>query len=148
MARRLENGAIVDDTGQWYWNLKGWSPLVASPSGKAPGALLGKDRKDVANLMKGIGLNLEAMSAIKAAGEQASRLIKELGGLDAAEAAMSPTAALTASAPEPRPTRVASPTSSTPDRYAQLRELGELRAQGILTDDEFQKEKARILGIG
>lgn len=40
MARRLENGAIVDDTGQWYWNLKGWSPLVASPSGKAPGALL------------------------------------------------------------------------------------------------------------
>jgi hypothetical protein len=32
-----------------------------------------------------------------------------------------------------------------PDRYAQLRVLGELRAQGILSEDEFQAEKAKIL---
>ncbi|MHB8687246.1 MAG: SHOCT domain-containing protein [Candidatus Dormibacteraceae bacterium] len=146
MARRLENGAIVDDTGQWYWNLKGWSPLVASPSGKAPGALLGKDRKDVAHLMKGIGLNVDAMSAIRVAGEHASRLVKELGSLDAAEAAMSPTTPLAGPPPEPQPTPVAPPAPSMPDRYAQLKELGELRAQGILTDEEFQKEKSTILG--
>ena len=28
----------------------------------------------------------------------------------------------------------------------QLRSLGELKAQGVLTEEEFQAEKARILG--
>ena len=145
MARRLENGAIVDDTGQWYWNLKGWSPLDGSPSGKAPGGVFGKDRKDVAYLMKGVGLNVDAMSAIKVAGEHASRLVKELGSLDAAEAAMSPSTPI-APPPEPQLTPVAPPVPSMPDRYAQLKELGDLRAQGILTEEEFQKEKSQILG--
>jgi len=31
------------------------------------------------------------------------------------------------------------------DRYEQLRKLAELKSQGILSDDEFQAEKARIL---
>lgn len=31
------------------------------------------------------------------------------------------------------------------DRYDQLRKLGELRTSGVLTEDEFQEEKARIL---
>lgn len=33
------------------------------------------------------------------------------------------------------------------DRLARLRELGELRSSGVLTDDEFATEKARILAI-
>jgi post-segregation antitoxin (ccd killing protein) len=33
----------------------------------------------------------------------------------------------------------------TGDRLAQLRELGELRASGVLTDAEFEVQKARIL---
>jgi hypothetical protein len=32
------------------------------------------------------------------------------------------------------------------DRIAQLRELGELRDSGVLTEDEFAAEKAKILG--
>jgi transcription initiation factor TFIID subunit TAF12 len=32
------------------------------------------------------------------------------------------------------------------DRLAQLRELGELKNQGVLTDAEFEQEKRRILG--
>jgi hypothetical protein len=32
------------------------------------------------------------------------------------------------------------------DTLAQLRELGELRSQGVLTDAEFEQQKARILG--
>jgi Short C-terminal domain len=32
------------------------------------------------------------------------------------------------------------------DRLAQLKQLGELKQQGILTDEEFAAEKARILG--
>jgi hypothetical protein len=31
------------------------------------------------------------------------------------------------------------------DRYERLRKLGELRASGVLTESEFQEEKARIL---
>jgi Short C-terminal domain len=37
------------------------------------------------------------------------------------------------------------PQEHKPDRYAQLRLLGDLRAQGVLTEEEFQAEKARIL---
>ena len=31
-------------------------------------------------------------------------------------------------------------------RIEQLKSLGELKAQGVLTDEEFEAEKARILG--
>src|SRR5262249_23455768 len=34
----------------------------------------------------------------------------------------------------------------SPERIAQLRELAALRDQGVLTDEEFQAEKARLLG--
>ncbi len=39
---------------------------------------------------------------------------------------------------------VAAPASSV-DRLSALRELGELRAQGVLTEAEFAAEKAKIL---
>jgi hypothetical protein len=32
------------------------------------------------------------------------------------------------------------------DPYEQLKQLGELKAQGILTEEEFAAEKAKILG--
>jgi hypothetical protein len=35
--------------------------------------------------------------------------------------------------------------SSMDDSLAQLKQLGELRAQGVLTDAEFEQQKARIL---
>lgn len=44
---------------------------------------------------------------------------------------------------------VAAPPPSTAagdERIRQLRELGELKASGVLSDEEFQREKARILG--
>lgn len=40
-------------------------------------------------------------------------------------------------APEPAP--------AAPDSLAQLKELGELKAAGILTDEEFEAQKAKIL---
>lgn len=43
----------------------------------------------------------------------------------------------TASAPEP---------SDASDRLEQLKTLGELKAQGVLTEEEFAREKAKILG--
>jgi len=45
-------------------------------------------------------------------------------------------------APPPPPPPPAAP---APDRFAQLKELGELKAQGILTEAEFESEKAKVL---
>ena len=44
-------------------------------------------------------------------------------------------------APQPAPT----PAPPAADPLAQLKQLGELHAQGILTDDEFAAQKAKIL---
>jgi hypothetical protein len=35
--------------------------------------------------------------------------------------------------------------SEAPDRLEQLKTLGELKAQGVLTEEEFAREKAKIL---
>jgi Short C-terminal domain len=43
--------------------------------------------------------------------------------------------------PEPAP----APAAPTESRIDKLTKLGELKAQGVLTDDEFNAEKARIL---
>lgn len=37
------------------------------------------------------------------------------------------------------------PPSGTDDKLAQLKELGELKASGVLTDAEFEAQKAKIL---
>ncbi len=37
------------------------------------------------------------------------------------------------------------PAAPAPDKYEQLRKLGEFHDQGILTDQEFAEQKARIL---
>ena len=44
-------------------------------------------------------------------------------------------------APPPPP-----PAAPAPDLIAQLKQLGELHEQGILTDEEFAAQKAKILG--
>jgi hypothetical protein len=36
--------------------------------------------------------------------------------------------------------------AAAPDTIQQLRQLGELRDQGVLTDEEFAQQKARLLG--
>lgn len=38
------------------------------------------------------------------------------------------------------------PAAAAPDPIAQLKELGELHAAGVLTDEEFAAQKAKILG--
>ena len=48
-------------------------------------------------------------------------------------------------APAPPPS-APPPSAGADDRIAQLKELANLKAQGILTDAELAAEKARILG--
>lgn len=47
--------------------------------------------------------------------------------------------------PAPAPSAPA-PSASGEDRVSQLKDLADLKQQGILTDEEFAAEKARILG--
>ena len=47
----------------------------------------------------------------------------------------------------PAPAPAAAPAaSSTDDKIEQLKQLADLKSQGILTDQEFANEKAKILG--
>ncbi len=45
----------------------------------------------------------------------------------------------------PRPQAASPEESQTDVRLERLRALGELKSSGVLTDDEFEREKARIL---
>jgi TolA-binding protein len=40
---------------------------------------------------------------------------------------------------------MAAPAPAQPDKIAQLKELGDLKTAGVLTEEEFQAEKAKIL---
>ena len=40
----------------------------------------------------------------------------------------------------------AAPVAAAPDPIEQLKQLGELHQQGVLTDEEFAAQKARLLG--
>jgi hypothetical protein len=50
-----------------------------------------------------------------------------------------------APAPAPEQAAPAAQSDSPDDRYAQLEQLAKLKEQGILTDEEFAAEKAKIL---
>jgi Short C-terminal domain len=49
-------------------------------------------------------------------------------------------------APPPAPVAPEPPAESMDDKLAQLQQLGALKEQGILTESEFQAQKAKILG--
>ncbi|MGZ4245476.1 MAG: SHOCT domain-containing protein [Solirubrobacteraceae bacterium] len=51
-----------------------------------------------------------------------------------------------ATASAPPPPAPPAPAGPGTDDISRLKQLGELHAQGVLTDDEFATEKARILG--
>jgi Short C-terminal domain len=48
--------------------------------------------------------------------------------------------------PEPQQQYAPPPAQPAPDPIEQLKQLGELHTQGILTDEEFAAQKAKILG--
>ncbi|HEY5856485.1 MAG TPA: SHOCT domain-containing protein [Aldersonia sp.] len=48
-------------------------------------------------------------------------------------------------APPPPPPPPPPPAGGGPDRLDELKKLGELKAAGVLTEEEFASEKARIL---
>jgi hypothetical protein len=61
---------------------------------------------------------------------------QRIAGLEAQQPAAPPAAAAAA----------APPATSTDERVRQLQQLGELKASGVLTEEEFEREKQRVLG--
>jgi hypothetical protein len=49
--------------------------------------------------------------------------------------------------PPPPPPQYAAPSDEGGDLSAEISRLGELRNQGLLSDDEFNAAKAKLLGI-
>jgi hypothetical protein len=51
-------------------------------------------------------------------------------------------------APPQQQAQPAQPAASEPDMLTQLKQLGDLKASGVLTDAEFEAQKAKILAGG
>lgn len=84
---------------------------------------------------RGVSGAMDSAAQQKAA-EAQQKAVEEQQRLDAAVQQ-----ALAQQAPEAAP----SPPAGAADRIAMLQQLAELKSQGILTDAEFEAEKARIL---
>ena len=80
-----------------------------------------------------------------AAAQQQQEAAQQQAMIDqaAAQAAAQTAAQLQAQQPAPQP--AAPPAAAPEDRMAKIKELGEMKAQGLLTEEEFAAEKARIL---
>ena len=73
------------------------------------------------------------------AAAQQQAMVDQAAAQAAAEAAAQVQAQQAAAGP------AAPPAAAPEDRMAKIRELGEMKSQGLLTDEEFAAEKARIL---
>ena len=88
----------------------------------------------------GMGYAAGRGAARRAAEDQAQK--QQIADLQAQHQAL---AAQQQQAPEPYAPQPAPAAATGPDRVAQLKDLAALKTQGILTDDEFEREKQRIL---
>jgi hypothetical protein len=64
---------------------------------------------------------------------------------DQRAAAAAPPPPAPAAAPPPAPAAASAPPTDMGDRLTQLKQLGELLSAGVLTQAEFEQQKARIL---
>src|SRR5262249_38403834 len=86
VARQLPNGAIVSDSGSWYWTGGGWEALLPNPPDKAPGGMLGKERKEVAHLLRGSGFGgLQDVTRYKEVAAELAAQVREVGSLAGVE---------------------------------------------------------------
>jgi Short C-terminal domain len=92
-------------------------------------------------LLRGMARTAVVAGTATAVSNRVSR--RQAGRWAEQEAAADPYAYQQQAPPPPAPAPVAAP--SAEDRIAQLTQLGQLRDSGVLTDEEFAQQKARIL---
>jgi hypothetical protein len=86
-----------------------------------------------------------AGTATAVAGRVRRRQDNKFAQRDAETAAKRDDAYAEQTAPQAAPQAAAPPASGTSDRLEQLKTLGELKQSGVLTDAEFEAQKAKIL---
>lgn len=74
-----------------------------------------------------------------------NRVSRRQAGRWAQQEAQQPSAQY-AAPPEPAPATTPAQPDDMQNKLTQLKELGELKNQGVLTDAEFEAQKSRILG--
>lgn len=86
-----------------------------------------------------------AGTATAVSGRVQRRQAEKFADRDAGIAAQREQAYQEQTAPQQAPAPAPAPAASTDDTLTQLQKLGELKSQGILTDAEFEAQKAKIL---
>jgi hypothetical protein len=86
-----------------------------------------------------------AGTATAVSGSMRNRSAKTQEADTAQQQAMVDQAANQAAAQVQEQQAATSPVASSEDRMARIRELGQMKSEGLLNDDEFAAEKAKIL---
>lgn len=98
-------------------------------------------------LLRGVARTaVVAGTATAVSGRVQRRQAEKFAGRDAQIAAQQQQAYEEQYAPPPPQEAPPAPAGPSPDMIEQLKQLGELKAQGILTEEEFAAQKAKILG--
>lgn len=98
-------------------------------------------------LLRGVARTaVVAGTATAVSGRVQRRQAEKFAGRDANIAAQREQAYQEQTQPAPAPAAPAPAAAAAPSTLDQLQQLGELKAQGILTDAEFEAQKAKILG--
>ncbi|GAA0683324.1 hypothetical protein GCM10010193_41510 [Kitasatospora atroaurantiaca] len=96
-------------------------------------------------LLRGVARTAVVAGTATAVSNRVSR--RQAGRWAQQDAAAQPVYAEPApAAPAPAAPAPAAPADDMSSKIAQLKELGELKSQGLLTESEFEAQKARILG--
>ncbi|MGC4933513.1 SHOCT domain-containing protein [Gordonia sp. DT30] len=95
-------------------------------------------------LLRGVARTAAVAGTATAVSNRVSRRQGRRWAAQSYEEQQPPPAQYAAPAPQYAPAPAPAPTSNS-DRIAELQQLAELHAQGVLTDDEFAAEKQRIL---
>ena len=112
-----------------------------------PGLLRGVARTAVvAGTATAVGGRVQRRQAEKYATRDANIYAQEQQAYQAQMAQQQPVYQQPAAPPPPAPAPAPAP-DPEPDMVGGLQRLGDLKAQGLLTDEEFQAAKAKLLGI-
>jgi hypothetical protein len=127
-------------------SLIGTMARTAVVAGTASAVIGHSQQKQAANAQQAAVANENAQKAAAYDDlQQQAAIDAQVQAQVAAQVAAQQPAAAPAAAPPPPP--AAAPAAGADDTIAQLQKLAELKTAGILTEEEFAAQKAKILGM-